>query len=180
MSVTLRLNGVGHSMVRVACALLATVLLIGCQVVPAKHSLPPDVKRSIEQYRIDTSEHPSEQFLGFRENWANGDRELASYLYFVGIIRSFTYLVTNPDLAKSGEPALFSSFVYIGRERIDEWVRNTGNPKDIVSVIDQALSWHAQNDDQLTPKAANKDLHEQARKGLLARRTYYEEEQFLR
>jgi len=74
---------------------------------------------------------------------------------------------------------MFSSLVYIGRERIDEWVRNTGDPKDIVSVIDQALSWHTQNDDQLTPKANNEVLHEKARKGLFARRAYYEEGKFL-
>jgi len=56
-----------NSAVRVACALSAAFYLIGCQGLPTKHRLSPEIKNSIEEYRIDTSEYPSEQFLNFRK-----------------------------------------------------------------------------------------------------------------
>jgi len=156
-----------------ASALISTGVLAHGQELTSQHSLPQSVERSIAHYHIDTDEHPGKQFKEFFELWRAGDRELSVYVYFVGQIRFRTYLMANPDLPKSRDPAAFQSLSYLADTKINQWVHEHGKLKDLVSIIDHALHWHAQSDDVLTTKSAHPTAHKEVREGLLRLRSFY-------
>jgi len=158
---------------KIANLLAAAALLMSVEGIAGQHTPPQAMEQPIENYRIDTAEHPLRQLLDSQALWEANDRELSAYVYFVGQIRYRTYLMANPDLSKDRDLALHGSLTDQGDYRIFEWVRGLGTQAGLLDIIDQALRWHTENDDQLTPKSNNAQAHKVVHDGLIALRSHY-------
>lgn len=100
----------------------------------------------------------------FKEGRKN---EAGAWLYFAQL-RYRTYLAANPDLPKSGDPALSASLQEVVGRPINEYLG--GNVDEWIAAIDKALDWDRTIPNHFTSLEKNKALARQTRQGLVEMR----------
>ena len=111
--------------------------------------------------KIETK-HPAAFFVLAIKKFEEGKRDDAVMWFYIGQIRYRAYLITNPNLDKSGDPALFSSLFQTIGPAINGYA--FGDIPQLIKTIDRALDWDAKHPDPLTPKSAKRD---EIREGLV-------------
>jgi hypothetical protein len=110
------------------------------------------------------NEHPSEYYKYAAYLWKGGKKDEALFWFYAGQLRYRFHLKANPDLDKSGDPALFASLqemlgkpinMYAGSDA-ENWVRK----------IDDVLAWDAEKPNGFTSKEEHREEWEKVRKGL--------------
>ncbi|MEM1376555.1 MAG: hypothetical protein AAGG69_04120 [Pseudomonadota bacterium] len=104
-----------------------------------------------------TRENPFDQIQRAAELFGAGQRDEATYLYYVAQLRTRIYLEARPNLDPSGEPALAGALFGVVGRPINEWA--FGDVDAVIVTMDRVLAWHAANDDEITPKATNAAAH---------------------
>jgi hypothetical protein len=104
--------------------------------------------------RIETK-HPTAYFVLALKLFEQGKKDDATFWFYVGQIRYRAYLVANPKLEPSGDPALFSSLFNTIGPVINGYA--FGDIPQLLKIIDRALEWDAKHPDNLTPKSAKRD-----------------------
>jgi hypothetical protein len=104
--------------------------------------------------KVETK-HPAAYFVLAAKKFEEGKRDEATFWLYAGQIRYRAYLLSNPKLDPSGDPALFTSLMQqIGRP-INEYA--FGDIPQLVKIIDRALEWDAKNPDPFTKKSPTRD-----------------------
>jgi hypothetical protein len=104
--------------------------------------------------RIETK-HPAAYFILAIKLFEAGRRDDATFWFYVGQIRYRAYLLSNPKLDPSGDPALFSSLFATAGPTINGYA--FGDIPQLMNIIDRALDWDAKHPDGLTPKSPKRD-----------------------
>lgn len=104
--------------------------------------------------RIETK-HPAAYFILAQKRFQEGNRDDAVFWFYVGQIRYRSYLITNPNLNPSGDPAVFSSLFNAMGPAINGYA--FGDIPQLMKTIDRALEWDAKNPDSFTPKSKKRD-----------------------
>ena len=94
-----------------------------------------------------------------------GKMDEAVVWYYVGQIRYRAYLTANPELAPSGDPALYGSLKYILGTPINEYAGS--NPDNWVKLIEQAIQWHHENPNFFTPKDTHSEIYSTIEAGFI-------------
>jgi hypothetical protein len=100
-------------------------------------------------------EHPAAYFILAQKLYGEGRRDDATMWFYIGQIRYRAYLITNPNLNPSGDPAVFSSLFNTIGPVINGYA--FGDIPQLLKIIDRALDWDAKNPDAFTPKSAKRD-----------------------
>lgn len=111
--------------------------------------------------KIETK-HPAAFFILAIKKFEEGKRDDATMWFYIGQIRYRAYLLANPNLDRSGDPALFSSLFQTIGPAINGYA--FGDIPQLVKTIDRSLDWDAKHPDPLTPKSAKRD---EVREGLV-------------
>jgi hypothetical protein len=104
--------------------------------------------------RIETK-HPAAYFVLATKLFEQGKRDDAVFWFYAGQLRYRAYLVANPKLDPSGDPALFVSLFSTAGPTINGYA--FGDVPQLVKTIDRVLEWDAKHPDPLTPKSAQRD-----------------------
>lgn len=100
-------------------------------------------------------EHPAAYFILAQKLYGEGRRDDATMWFYIGQIRYRAYLITNPNLNPSGDPAVFSSLFNTIGPVINGYA--FGDIPQLLKIIDRALDWDAKNPDAFTPNSAKRD-----------------------
>lgn len=121
--------------------------------------------QSIEQLQSGiTAKHPVSYIVLAAKLFKEGAKEDAAEWYYIGQIRYKAYLQANPNLPLDGEPALFASLIDVIGTPINRYI--AGDVDLWVTTIDNALIWHASNDDNFIGKEKNKKIYDGIVQGL--------------
>lgn len=117
---------------------------------------PAQIEKGIE------AKHPAAYFVLALKLSEQGRHDDATFWFYVGQIRYRAYLLTNPRLDPTGDPALFSSmFATIG-PTINGYA--FGDIPQLLKIIDRALEWDEKHPNSFTPKSPKLD---EVREGLV-------------
>jgi len=122
----------------------------------------PDKKvpsRELESNLPDS--HPMAYFLYAAKLFRAGKQDLAVRWYYVGQIRFRQYLLANPDMPASGDPAQFDNVNKNFGPPITDWAG--GNIRIWLQTIKEALAWDAANPNNFTSKETYAAQLQQAR-----------------
>lgn len=108
--------------------------------------------------------HPAGDYRRAAELFEAGSREQAVCLFYRGQYRFRVHLAARPELAPSGDPALFASLNEVVGRPLNEWAG--GDPQTWAEAIACALDWARGNDDPFTPKAEFASEHARVVEGL--------------
>jgi len=100
-------------------------------------------------------QHPAAYFILAKKMFEEGRRDDATMWFYIGQIRYRAYLITNPNLNPSGDPAVFSALFNTIGPVINGYA--FGDIPQLLKIIDRALDWDAKNPDSFTPKSAKRD-----------------------
>src|SRR5688572_26609597 len=129
-------------------------VLIGClssAAVAAPASTRP--AESVEQLMARIArEHPSAYYELAKRLFEQGRRDEAVFWFCVGQPRYLSRLVSNPNLPRHGEPALFASLSQVVRGPLNRYA--FGDMTKLAETIDRVLAWDAQHDDPYSLKGA--------------------------
>lgn len=101
------------------------------------------------------SRHPADYYKLAAKLFAVGKKDDAVFWFYAGQLRFRAYLVTHPDLAPDGAPALFSSLSEsIGRP-INEYA--FGDTATLTDTLDRVLVWDAAHADPFNPKGPKRE-----------------------
>ncbi|MGQ8367283.1 hypothetical protein [Glaciecola sp. 1036] len=109
------------------------------------------------------SKHPATYLILAAKLFGEDEKNEAVKWYYVGQIRFRAYLMANPELEPSGDPALYSSLKYMIGSPINEYAGS--DPDNWVALIDSALIWHAEKPNHFTPKDTNKEIYKEIENG---------------
>ena len=73
-----------------------------------------------------TNKHPSTYIILAQKLFVQGDKQNAVQWFYVGQIRYRAYLMANPDLDPSSDPALFSSLMSVVGTPLNEYIGGDG------------------------------------------------------
>jgi hypothetical protein len=138
--------------------LLASALLLICVMSsPADAQVREDWNKQTSAQIEDriATKHPAAYFVLAAKKFEEGKRDEATFWLYAGQIRYRAYLLANPKLEPSGDPALFASLMQQVGRPINEYA--FGDTTQLAKIIDQALEWDAKNPDPLTPKSPKRD-----------------------
>ena len=112
-----------------------------------------------------TDKHPVAYLMLSAHLLNEENYEDATAWFYVGQIRFRTYLVANPELDPSGDPALFAALMESIGTPINEYA---GGDIDFwISSIEKALTWHDENDDGFLGKAKHQEVYAEITTGLI-------------
>jgi hypothetical protein len=115
-------------------------------------------------------EHPANYYLYAGRLWGGGERDKAVFWLYAGQLRFRFHLLANPNLEKSGDPALFGSLQATVGAPINLYVG--GDPKMWMSQIDDVLIWDDKTPNGFTSKKAHAKELAEVRSGLVKLRDY--------
>ena len=150
-------------------SLLAAVFGLSIQTARAgddwtRHS-PAKLKAGIE------SKHPAAYYALATKLFADAKtKDEAVFWFYLGQLRFRYHLAANPDLPRSGDPALFASLSEVVGRPINEYAG--GKPKLWVVAINRALTWDKDHANEFTPKTKHPAQYASIRKGLVKMRDY--------
>ena len=129
---------------------------------------------SVSELREKATEiHPSGLYMLATKLFSGGQKDEAVTWFYIGQLRFRYYLKANPNLDKSGDPALFSSLQYVVGTEINEYAG--GSPDDWVCAVEKALEWDAANPNLFSPKEINEAAYLESVTGLKELAEYVKE-----
>lgn len=93
--------------------------------------------------------HPAQLMTHAGELFGQGQRDDATFWFYLGQLRYRAYLSANPGLDPSGEPAVFASLLDGLGPQINGWA--FGDIPQLAATIDRVLAYDAQNHDPTLP-----------------------------
>jgi len=115
-----------------------------------------------------TAKHPAAYFYLSALLMNEGNLDDATMWFYTGQIRYRAYLIANPELDPSGDPALFGSLMDALGTPVNEYA---GGDIDFwIASIDKALNWHHENDDIFLDKLQNQDVYKDVTSQLIEMR----------
>ncbi len=104
-----------------------------------------------------TNKHPSTYIILAQKLFVQGDKQNAVQWFYVGQIRYRAYLMANPELDPSSDPALFSSLMSVVGTPLNEYIG--GDVDEWVKKIDDAIAWHNNNPDGFLGKETHQEIY---------------------
>jgi hypothetical protein len=96
--------------------------------------------------------------------FADGDRKVATCLFYRGQFRARVYLAARPGLPPDGAPALYAALNDVVGTEINLWAG--GDVGDWTEAMECALRWAETSDDPVTPRADHADEYRRVAAGL--------------
>lgn len=130
-------------------------------------ALTPDEIKTLPPSQIESKlpgEHPSSYYGYAGRLFSEGKKDEAVLWFYVGQLRYRIHLKANPQLDRSGDPALFASLNATLGQKINEYAG--GDPKIWAAQIAAALKWDDKHLNDFTPKKKFKEVHAEIRAGL--------------
>ena len=122
-------------------------LLIVSMAIAAQAAVPTDdvMKKTPEQLKKGIeNQHPSTYYILAQKLFETGKKDDAVFWFYAGQLRYRFYLMANPKLEPSGDPALFASLSEVVGRPINEYA--FGDLKALPATLDKVLAW-----DEKTP-----------------------------
>lgn len=136
----------------------ATLLLSTVALATDSNSTDNPEEMTVESIKQNiTDKHPLNYIILASMLFNEGQKDEAVKWYYIGQIRFRAYLNANPDLAASGDPALYSSLKYVVGTPINEYAGQ--NPDNWAKLIKDAITWHRNNPNGFMPKSENVDIY---------------------
>lgn len=133
---------------RIICILISAVLLFISQA-QAEQKTMNDM--SIKELTAQaTTMHPAGFYVLATKLFRKDKMEDAVFWYYVGQIRYRFHLAANPNLEKSGDPALYSSLQNIVGTPINQYAG--GDPDFWAASVKKARKWDGKNPNSFTSK----------------------------
>jgi hypothetical protein len=117
--------------------------------------------------RIDAFPAMGEPFEDYERAVAlfhEGDRQIATCLFYRGQFRSRLYIAARPGLPPDGAPALYASLNDVVGSEINLWA--AGDVDAWAAAMDCALEWARTADDPVTPRAVHAAEYDRVARGL--------------
>jgi hypothetical protein len=111
-----------------------------------------------------TNKHPSTYIILAKKLFVQGDKQNAVKWFYVGQIRYRAYLMANPELDPSSDPALFASLMSVVGTPLNEYIG--GDVDEWVKTIDDAIAWHNNNPDEFLGKETHQEIYTTVISGL--------------
>jgi hypothetical protein len=147
-------------------ALAVTALLAAAPLPAAAQDF--NAMSSAELLETVENTHPAAYFALAAKLYNEGRREEAAEWLYIGQIRYRFHLTANPDLPRSGDPALFDSLMNNVGRPINEYIG--GDFDEWLTTIDDALAWDEAHPNGFTDKTANAEALTIVRTGLTSLR----------
>ncbi|WP_139326939.1 hypothetical protein [Shewanella sp. UCD-KL21] len=152
--------------------LCSMVLFISaCASTNTSNSKNNIAQQSVKEIQQDiTSKHPSSYIILAAKLLKEGKPDEAAKWYYVGQMRFRAYLMANPNIDPSGDPALYSSLKYVVGTPINEYAGQ--NPDHWVDLIEESIKWNSENPNGFTPKLSNKEIYAEVEASFIEFRDY--------
>ncbi|MDQ3118641.1 MAG: hypothetical protein M3Q89_03590, partial [Verrucomicrobiota bacterium] len=116
----------------------------------------PELKQQIE------SKHPAAYYeLAAKLFATEPTKDEAVFWFYLGQLRFRYHLAADPNLPRSGEPALFASVSEVIGRPINEYAG--ADPEKWMATIDRALQWDKSHPNNFTSKEKAADAYRQIR-----------------
>ena len=125
---------------------------------------PKEIERALPK------EHPSNYYLYASRLWGEGKSDDAAFWLYAGQLRFRFHLLANPNLERSGDPALFGAFQATLGEPINLYVG--GDTKKWMEQINRVLAWDEKTPNGFTSKKTHAKQLEEIRAGLMKLRDH--------
>jgi len=155
-------------------AILSIIALVGCA------SNSPRVEQDTKDPKLIThaeasdqeliSAHPVKYIELASSLFKKGNLDESVVWYYVGQMRFRAHLEANPDLEKSGDPALYASLKYVVGTPLNEYAG--GDPENWVKLIEQAMNWNKNNPNLFTPKDRYPEIYSELEANFIEFRDY--------
>ena len=119
---------------------------------------PREIERALP------NEHPSTYYLYAARLWGEGHRDDAVFWLYAGQLRFRFHLLANPNLPRSGDPALIASLQATIGEPINLFVG--GDLKNWRGQIARVLAWDEKTVNGFTSKTTHAKILAETRAGL--------------
>ncbi|WP_286266989.1 hypothetical protein [Thalassotalea atypica] len=148
-----------------------SLLLSACASTSDSNSSNNVADESVETIKQGiTDKHPISYITLASKLLNEGKLDEAAKWYYVGQMRFRAYLMANPNLEKSGDPALYGSLKYVVGTPINEYAGQ--NPDNWVKLIEESIKWHSDNPNGFTPKSTNKEIYKEVEANFFKFRDY--------
>jgi hypothetical protein len=147
---------------------LALAAVLACSAAAAQtpsagtddfNRLTPDqLKSGIQR------QHPAAYYILAGKLFKAGDKDEAVFWFYAGQLRYRFHLGANPDLPRSGDPALFSSLSEVVGRPLNEYA--FGDIAQLSTTIEKVLAWDDKTANEFTSKKTHADAWKATRDGL--------------
>jgi hypothetical protein len=136
--------------------------IIGCAVSAASPAL---AQQSREQVASGLNgQNPAAYYQTAMTLFRAGQRDDATFVFYLGQLRYRTHLAARPDLPPSGDPALFGALSETVGRPINEWAY--GDMPAALRILDAVLAYDARDPDRFTPPGQFRAAHDSTREGM--------------
>ena len=118
--------------------------------------------------------HPVGLYILASRLFEAGEKDEAVMWYYAGQLRFRFHLLANPDLPRSGDPALFSAMNAVVGFEINKYAG--GHPPSWIQAMHDAVLWDADTPNNFTSKTQHSTEYAQIIKGVEDFITYAESE----
>ncbi|WP_438467005.1 hypothetical protein [Marinomonas sp. PE14-40] len=137
-----------------------TLILSSCSSTTDSNSTNNIAEESVETIKQSiTDKHPISYITLATKLLNEGKLDEAVKWYYVGQMRFRAYLMANPNLEKSGDPALYASLNYVIGTPINEYAGQ--NSDHWVKLIEESIKWHSDNPNGFTPKSTHEEIYKE-------------------
>jgi hypothetical protein len=154
---------------------MLTIFLLLAQAAAAAPNAPDDfANMSVAQLKQGIeNRHPAAYYVLAGKLLAAGPKDEAVFWFYAGQLRYRFHLGANPNLAPSGDPALFASLGEVVGRPLNEYA--FGDLKTLRATIDKVLKWDKDTANGFTSKEKNAKAWEETRAGLLKMAAYIDQ-----
>jgi hypothetical protein len=138
-------------------------LVLGAMAALA--ATPAFAQQSREQVAAGLNgQNPAAYYQSAMTLFRAGQRDDATFIFYLGQLRYRTHLRARPDLKPDGDPALFGSLSEVVGRPINEWA--FGDMPAALRTLDAVLAYDARDPDRFTPPGQFKAAHDSTREGM--------------
>lgn len=150
----------------IARTLVVTVIVCGVALGQAQPSGPGAFEAMTpEQLKAGIArQHPAAYYILAGKLFKAGEKDEAVFWFYAGQLRYRFHLGANPDLPRSGDPALFASLSEVVGRPLNEYA--FGDLTQLSATIDKVLAWDERTDNAFTSKTTNAAAWTATRDGL--------------
>lgn len=153
---------------RITLGLLTLVVVVAAEGAGPGNDMtkltPDQLKKGIE------NQHPSAYYILAQKLFQSEKKNEAVFWFYAGQLRYRFYLLANPNLSPSGDPALIASFSEVIGRPINEYA--FGDLKALDATIGKVLTWDQETRNGFTSTKAHHDEWVKTRNGLTDLRNY--------
>jgi hypothetical protein len=147
-------------------------------LVPAQDGLAQPsrdiVNMTPEQLKAGiVKQHPAAYYILAEKLFEAGEKDEAVFWYYAGQLRGRFHLVSNPDLAPSGDPTLLGSLNSVVGPMINAYA--FGDLPAMHAVIDKVLAWDKETPNEFTSKEKFEAGWNDTRSGMLELQKYLDD-----